>query len=242
MRSLTYIASEPALFARLRRLPPFAAFRPEDLASLESEARPARGEAGAVLPLEGPAGRIVQVILEGSVALSREVPGGQHCLVDVCDAPCLLGEMGLFDDRALGLGAEVLQPVLVIEVPAAALLRGLRDNAAAQLRLLAYMSARLKRLIVQIANLKLMTGPQRLAQFLAMLSERRTGPEAWAAGTVQLPFEKRTLAALLGMTPESLSRAFKRLDALGVRTLPGGTVRIPDIAALRQFVEPEFVN
>jgi CRP/FNR family transcriptional activator FtrB len=102
--------------------------------------------------------------------------------------------------------------------------------------MLGYMSARLKRLIAQIADLKLMTGPQRLAHFIIMLLER--GGDAHSA---RLPFEKRTLAALLGMTPESLSRAFRRLGGLGVSTASGGDIVVADIEQLRKFIETEIV-
>lgn len=242
MCSMTYIAPEPAIIGRLRRVPPFSALRADQLEALQASARPVVADPGTILPASASGGRVLYVVLEGVIALTRERGHAQRCLVDVCDAPCLMGEVALFDDRSLAVGAVVLQHAVLIELPAAAVLRCLRDNAAAQLRMLGYMSVRLKRLIVQIANLKLMTGPQRLAHFLAALSERRSGPAAWAAGTVQLPFEKQTLAALLGMTPESLSRAFRRLDAFGVRNLSGGEIRIPDVEVLRQFVEPDAVN
>lgn len=242
MGSLTYIAPDQGMVARLRRIPPFSALHPEQVAALHAAARGAVADPGTILPGGGSAGRVLYVILEGSVALKRELGHDQWCLIDVCDAPCLVGEVALFDDRSLGVVAEVLQPVVLLELPAGAVLRCLRENSAAQLRMLGYMSGRLKRLIVQIAALKLMTGPQRLAHFLATLSERRVGPAAYAAGTVQLPFEKQTLAALLGMTPESLSRAFRRLDEFGVRNLPGGEVKIPNVEVLRQFVEPDAVN
>lgn len=242
MGSLTYIASDQTMVSRLRRMPPFSALHPGQVATLQAAARVAVAEPGTILPVGGSAGRVVYVILEGSVALSRELGLGLRCLIDVCEAPCLVGEVALFDDRSLELIAEVIQHVVLLELPAAAMLGCLRDNAAAQLRMLGYLSGRLRRLIMQIANLKLMTGPQRLAQFLAGLSERRSGPASYAAGTIQLPFEKQTIAALLGMTPESLSRAFRRLDDLGVHTLPGGEVKIPDVEVLRQFAEPDAVN
>ncbi len=242
MSSLTYIAADQGMMARLRRMPPFSALSPEDVATLQSVARVAIAEPGTVLSTTHPSGKVLHVILEGSVALTRELGRGQRCLVDVCDAPCLVGEIALFDQRSLAVVAEVLRRVVLVELPASAVLRCLRENAAAQLRMLGYMSARLRRLIVQIASLKLMTGPQRLAHFLTVMSEQRSGPNAWMSGTIQLPFEKQTLAALLGMTPESLSRAFRRLDEFGVQNLPGGEVKIPDVEVLRHFVEPDAVN
>lgn len=242
MEPPNFVVPSPDALARMRRVPPFAALRPEQLAPLLALTRQAVLQPGARLVLEVAGARSLYVLLGGSVALVRETAGDQRCLIDVCDAPCLVGEAALFDDVELGVVAQVLQTATVLAVPAAAVLRRLRENTTAQLRMLGYMSGRLKRLIVQIANLKLMTGPQRLAHFLTVLSERRADPKAWAAGTVQLPFEKQVLAAFLGMTPESLSRAFRRLDEFGVRTLPGGDVLLPDVAVLRRFVEPDAVS
>ncbi len=240
MCSLTYTELEPDTIARLRRIGPFSVLRPDEMSSLLAGARSAIANPGTILPMSGPTGPVMYVIVDGSVCLVRDLPGGQRCLVEISDAPCLIGEVALFDDRSLAVAAEVLHRVILVELPANAVLRCLRGNPVAQLRMLGYMSARLKRLIVQIANLKLMTGPQRLAHFLTALSERRAG--AKAAGSIRLPFEKQTLAALLGMTPESLSRSFRRLDQLGVRNLPGGEVRIADVEVLRHFVEPEVIN
>ncbi len=52
-----------------------------------------------------------------------------------------------------------------------------------------------------------------------------------------LPQEKRLLASYLGMTPESLSRAFKALRDHGVH-IDGMRVTITDPAALAALVQP----
>ena len=55
-------------------------------------------------------------------------------------------------------------------------------------------------------DLKLRTSLERLANFL-LREQVRAGQGA----AFELSFEKRKLASLLGMTPENLSRAFRRL-------------------------------
>ena len=232
MSSLIYVEPETEVLARLKHVAPFAALRTEDMLTLLAAARPAVATPGAVLPAGGPAGKVLHVVLEGSVCLMRSLPKGQRCLVEICDAPCLVGEVALFDDQSIPAEAEVLHRAILVELPADTVRRCFRNSPAAQLRMLGYMSARLKRLIAQITTLKLMTGPQRLAHFLTVLAERGGNSHG-----LRLPFEKRTLAALLGMTPESLSRAFRRLRPFGVRTTPGGDVTIADIERLRHFIE-----
>jgi CRP/FNR family transcriptional activator FtrB len=54
---------------------------------------------------------------------------------------------------------------------------------------------------------------------------------------VELDFEKRRLASVLGMTPENLSRAFKGLQPYGV-TVEGTRIMIGDQADLERFARP----
>ena len=54
----------------------------------------------------------------------------------------------------------------------------------------------------------------------------------WAA--VRITIEKQILASRLGMTPASLSRAFRELKELGVRT-DGGSITLTDPEALGAF-------
>ncbi|MCK6450060.1 MAG: helix-turn-helix domain-containing protein [Alphaproteobacteria bacterium] len=237
MPTLVYADADASSLLRVKRIGPFAALRPEEFAPLVTRARLARAPVGARLTASGPEGRLLYVVLEGSICLFGSLPSGRRCLVEVVDAPCLIGESAMFVEHGAAIDAEVLRAALLVELPSPLVLDCLRANTAAQLRMLGYMSARLKPLIAQITDLKLMTGPQRLARFLVVLAERQSNPAA-----LRLPFEKRTVAALLGMTPESLSRAFRRLVGLGVRTMIGGGIAIADLDRLRQFVEAESAN
>ena len=54
---------------------------------------------------------------------------------------------------------------------------------------------------------------------------------------VSLPHDKRTLAALLGMTPENLSRAFATLRPYGV-VVNGSSVTLSDLGGLTGLAKP----
>ena len=99
--------------------------------------------------------------------------------------------------------------------------------------MLASVSLHLKRLVDQIEELKARTGPQRLANFLVGLA-----PVSRGACTIVLPYEKLLIAGRLGMKPESLSRAFQRLQSVGVR-IKQGTVAIGDVERLAEFAGRE---
>lgn len=79
---------------------------------------------------------------------------------------------------------------------------------------------------------KLRTAVERLANRLLKFHL-----DQGAAGSIVLPYDKRTLASLLGMTPENLSRAFNTLKPYGVE-VDGATVRLGDLAALAALAKP----
>ena len=104
---------------------------------------------------------------------------------------------------------------------------------AAVLAMLAGFSARLRAQVREITELKLKSTAERLAGFLLTLTDVTEG-----GAVVRLPFDKYLLAEKLGMQPESLSRAFAKLRAVGVRTEGHDRrVVITELADLRRFCQ-----
>lgn len=75
-------------------------------------------------------------------------------------------------------------------------------------------------------NLKLRTAVERLANRLMKYHQDQGGN-----GSMELPYDKKTLAALLGMTPENLSRAFNTLKPYGV-VVKGTRIDLTDMESL----------
>ncbi|HZD26406.1 MAG TPA: helix-turn-helix domain-containing protein, partial [Alphaproteobacteria bacterium] len=73
------------------------------------------------------------------------------------------------------------------------------------------LAVRYRTVVKALKNQKLRTGAERLANYLLREHAAQGG-----SGMLTLPVEKRTLASLLGMTPENLSRAFGALRGYGV--------------------------
>ena len=87
-----------------------------------------------------------------------------------------------------------------------------------------------QRLVGQVEALKMCTGAQRAAQFiLSLVPEGRRG-----ACKVQLPYDKALIAGQVGLSPESLSRAFRRLREQGVR-VQRREVTVDDVASLAAY-------
>ena len=80
-----------------------------------------------------------------------------------------------------------------------------------------------------LKNQKLLSGPQRLASTLIKMREDLPESEL-----ITLPYEKRVLASLLGMTPENLSRSIQKLATHGIEFV-GNQFRIFNNKAVREF-------
>jgi CRP/FNR family transcriptional activator FtrB len=89
---------------------------------------------------------------------------------------------------------------------------------------------------IMIAHLKdhrLRSAPQRFAAHLVR-SALAAGQPREGAAEVELVDDRKTLASLLGMTPENLSRTIAQFRERGV-TVTGRTVTITDMAGLADF-------
>lgn len=87
-------------------------------------------------------------------------------------------------------------------------------------------------LVRTLKNQKLRTSVERLANYLLSAHSAQG-----ATGALTLAIDKRTLAALLGMTPENLSRAFGTLKPYGVSVV-GADIRLSKLAELETFAKP----
>jgi CRP/FNR family transcriptional regulator, transcriptional activator FtrB len=81
-------------------------------------------------------------------------------------------------------------------------------------------------------DIKLRSGVERLANRLLRFHRDQGG-----SGTIELPYDKRTIASLLGMTPENLSRAFNTLKPYGV-DVDGARIQLSDLRALETLAKP----
>jgi len=86
--------------------------------------------------------------------------------------------------------------------------------------------------VKSLKNHKLRAGAQRLANYVIQRHRERAED-----GAFRLDIDKRTLAGLLGMTPENLSRAFATLKSCGVR-VEGRKITVDDIGSLHELAQP----
>jgi CRP-like cAMP-binding protein len=169
------------------------------------------------------------IVIDGWVKLYRSTPSGDETVIEIMTKGDSFAEAVAFTGNRYIATAEAVSEARVARIPADHLVRCIRDSPDIALAMIASISQHMHYLVQQVEQLKGHSGVQRVAEFLASLSLAEHGHCALA-----LPYDKILIAGRLGLTPESLSRAFARLRAIGV-VVDASHVIVNDVAKLRQL-------
>ncbi len=217
---------------RIVRSTPLFGAMPQDVAQGLIGNQPVRVyEKGTLLFQQGEPADMFYVVLDGWVKVFRITPDGSEAVVGVFRRGETFAEAAIFLGGRYPVSAEAATTTRLLKIDGEMLRRRIREQPDLALSMLASTSYHLKFLVEQIEQIKLLSGPQRIADFLIRLCLKSEGAEK-----VELPYEKALIANRLGMKPESLSRALAKLRPYGV-TVDRENVSIADIPALREFIE-----
>lgn len=170
----------------------------------------------------------LHVVLEGAVELHAEWNGRDTTMAIVRPVTSFILAACIQDSPYL-MSARTLSPSRIVLIPAADLRLAFRSDAGFAVDMIDELATGYRRMVRYIKNLKLRNSRQRLAAYLLTLLRQAEGGSGFV-----LPHEKRLLASYLGMTPESLSRAFKDLSDYGVH-INGARVTVTDARALAEI-------
>ncbi len=221
----------PADFPLLRRSPLFADVSEGDLYALMKPCLVQTQPKGAVMCRQGEQAAYLHVVLSGAVGLFGE---GQHeeMLVEFFGpGDSFILAAALLDAPYL-LTARLLEKSRILLWPAAAFREQMRANAALAHGAAMQSATYWRTLIGQIKDLKLLSAMERLSAMLLALAPAQSG-----STTVTLPGGRRLIAGRLGITPQSLSRAFAALRPLGV-VGDGREIFITELERLRDLMRP----
>jgi CRP-like cAMP-binding protein len=224
--------SEPDLEI-IRRTVIFGGLSDEALAELLGEAAVHSLARGEILFFQSDPANAFFVMLEGWMKIYRLTPSGDEAVVGVFTAGQNFAEAAALSGGLYPASAEAVTDCRVVQIPSENLTEKIRKSPEIALSILASTSRQMHRLVQEIEQLKAHTGAQRVAEFLTSLCPVEEG-----ACTIGLPYDKALIAGRLGMKPESLSRAFARLRAVGVR-IDHNTAAISDVARLRNYADDD---
>lgn len=169
----------------------------------------------------------IYIVLEGWVKLYRLSAAGDEAIINVFTSTQSFAEAVALSGAPYPATAEAISDCRLVRISTASLINAMRANVDIALSMLTSTTVHLHRLVGEITRLKGLNGFARMVEFLQDIA----GPSQCMEFI--LPFEKQVLARHLGMQPESLSRALKKLRDYGIE-IDGPRVKLASADALKR--------
>lgn len=180
---------------------------------------------------EGEPADYLHVLLAGLVQVVAH-DGGHETTISVLEPPNAFVMAAVYLDRPYLQTARTLEPASVLLLNAEPIRRLARTDIALANNVARELAQAYRMVAQELKNQKLRPGLQRLANWLV-----RRDIESGGDGRFAIPFDKKVLAAKLGMAPEVLSRAFATLVKYDV-IVHGRDVEIHDMKSLVRLARP----
>lgn len=180
---------------------------------------------------EGDPADFLHVVVEGCVELFASA-GGRETTMGLVYPVSTFILAAVVRDADYLMSARTAEKSRVLMIPARDIRSAFAEDGHFARAVVAELAGSFRTLVKEFKNHKLRTGVERLANRLLRLNA-----EQGATGRLALPYDKRTLASLLGMTPENLSRAFGTLRPYGVE-VNGSEIRLTRISDLESLAKP----
>lgn len=216
----------------MRRLPLFRGVAPEHVEAMLNASYLQRFPAHVELVHEGDKADFLHVVVDGQVEVYSSWRD-RETTVSVLGPGQSFIVAAVILDRIYLKSARALTPSRVLLVPADAVRDVFARDATFARALAIEVALGYRSVVKELKNQKLRSSLERLANWI-LAHDVATG----ASGRFTLPFDKKVLAARLGMQPEVLSRSFAALAPYHV-TVSGPTIAIGDRTALLTLAHPQ---
>ena len=174
-----------------------------------------------VLIKEGEPSDFLHVVIDGVVELFATLDGRESTMTVLSPISTFI-LAAVLKDAVYLMSARTRTASRILMIPAKSVRDAMAEDDAFARSIVSELANCYRGVVRNQKNLKLRTGVERLASYLAHQHVRQGNPERFT-----LPIDKKTLASMLGMTPENLSRSFSTLRKIGV-TVSGPDVIVED--------------
>jgi len=215
----------------LRQVPLFAHLAPEHHETLAAITGRQKVDRGETIFNEGDPADRIYVVERGRVKIFKLSAEGKEQILHVFGPGEPFAEVAVFIGDTYPAHAVALEPSDLLIIPRRDFAGLIERDPSLALEMLASLAQRLKQFAAMIEALSLQEVPTRLAGHLRYLAEQQ------GSDTVTLDLPKGQLAALLGTTPETLSRIFNKMTAAGAIRTSRSTITILDPEYVEELAE-----
>lgn len=164
---------------------------------------------------EGDISDTLYIIHTGIVKISKYTETGKEQIIRFLFPGDFFGQFSLLLDKTHYANAEVLEHAQICSIYKKDFLHVIEHNPNMAYRFLIAVSERLQQTDDWVGTISLMEVERRLAKTLLLFNRNQHEN----SDTLKLPIAKKELAALIGTTPETLSRKLTSLEAQGILSL-----------------------
>jgi CRP-like cAMP-binding protein len=185
---------------------------------------------------EGTPAAALYLLCQGAVKVFHSDRFGRDHILEVAAPGALLGELALDDGQLMSVSAEALTDAQVVHLPRERLAEFLRRHPDTALRFMAALSRELAVARHKVRELALKSAEGRLAGLLLQFVGADTTAVA-AGARVRLPYTRRELAEMIGVSTETAIRLLAGLKRKGAITAAGREVAIADAERLMRIAQ-----
>lgn len=206
----------------LARQPLFEGISRQHFAEVVRHARTLHFRRGEVVAKRGEMVPGLFAVAYGMVKLALHGNAGAEKVLRLVGPSQTFGEIAMFRQQPLPLEAVAVVDTGLVLVPAPALLRLIETDAQFARSLVASLCQRIHAMVTDFEATTLHGATGRLAAYLESLADSP------GATIVTLPAAKKLIAARLGMTKETFSRALRELARDGLLRVAGRRIELLD--------------
>lgn len=177
-------------------------------------ARPVSYRQRTFLYHQGDTVSVVFFLLSGMAAIERVEEDGRMAILGIMKAGTILAWADVIECRNHGSSAQILSPSEVVLIPRAAFIETLGSDARLISALMHQASLQVGAYEEHIIRLSTLEVTQRLYSTLCAFA--RNQPNVSDVVEFEVPLLKRDIAALIGTSPEGISRGLKRLEEMEI--------------------------
>ncbi len=206
----------------LHRQPLFRTLEESEVQQLAHGSRVRRFQRHEMLFQKGDMLGAAYLLIMGRVLLTIPFPQGGEKVVRMVDPGEGFGEAMILLDKPSPITAQAAEESVTLLIERRHLLNCLDKNSQFATRMLHCLSCQLHELMTDIETCTQRGGAHRLVSYLLNL----VPPDETDPYIVALPSNKQTLASLLNIAPETLSRVFGQLSSKGLIEVNGRSITI----------------
>lgn len=188
---------------------------------------------GEIIAAEGSSSGGLAAILEGRVGWTRSAPGaGDEVLLYIAGPGAWFGHLALVRDTPYQFNVVAHAPTRILVLPRAEYQRLIEEDPAHFRRIADVALERLELLIRIYADSRSLSAQDLIPARLSTLVELRRTECDQAGGAIKLALSQGEIAAIFGVSRQTLNTALKRLEAAGLIEVGFRQLLIPDAAQL----------